>query len=417
LCLEYAWLKAKVKRPIHGSGWWPVSRMGFRNATHRPGRSILCIALIASAAFIIVAVDAFRRDAGDDPLDKKSGGGGFPLLAETLLPLYHDPNTEEGREAMTISSQKDFNPERVPFMPFRVRPGDDTSCLNLYQPKNPRILAPADEFLKSNRFAFQDSLAETDEDKANPWLLLTGEAADGAVPVVADANSMTYVLHRKLGDEIVIDRNNGEPVRLRLVAALRDSLFQGELLMSEKNFLQLFPDQGGYGFFLLDVAPAESAAVAGILEEQLSDFGFDVTSTAERIASFHRVENTYLSTFQTLGGLGLILGTMGLATVLLRNVLERRKELALLRAVGYGPRHFALMALTENLFLVCCGLATGAASALLAIAPALFSRGGRPPTLSLILLLMTVLVTGLAASVLATRAALRSPLLPALRAE
>ena len=53
------------------------------------------------------------------------------------------------------------------------------------------------------------------------------------------------------------------------------------------------------------------------------DFGADATGTAERLAQFHRVENTYLSTFQALGGLGLILGTMGLATVLLRNVLER----------------------------------------------------------------------------------------------
>ncbi|HVG19404.1 MAG TPA: ABC transporter permease, partial [Blastocatellia bacterium] len=88
LCFEYAWLRSKIKRPIHGSGWWPVSRMGFRNATHRPGRSILCIALIASAAFIIVSVDAFRRDTGDTDSDKKSGSGGFPLLAETLLPIY-----------------------------------------------------------------------------------------------------------------------------------------------------------------------------------------------------------------------------------------------------------------------------------------------------------------------------------------
>jgi ABC-type lipoprotein release transport system permease subunit len=56
--------------------------------------------------------------------------------------------------------------------------------------------------------------------------------------------------------------------------------------------------------------------------------------TEERLANFHRVENTYLSTFQMLGGLGLILGTLGMAAVLLRNVLERRRELALLRAVG-----------------------------------------------------------------------------------
>jgi len=135
------------------------------------------------------------------------------------------------------------------------------------------------------------------------------------------------------------------------------------------------------------------------------------------LAGFHRVENTYLSTFQTLGGLGLLLGTLGLATVLLRNVLERRRELALLRAIGYRSPHFTIMVVAENAWLLFCGLLTGAVCALIAIAPALFARGGRLPTVSLAALLMLVLVTGLAASLLATVAALRSPLLPALRSE
>ena len=34
------------------------------------------------------------------------------------------------------------------------------------------------------------------------------------------------------------------------------------------------------------------------------------------------MQNTYLSTFQSLGGLGLLLGTIGLAALQLRNVLE-----------------------------------------------------------------------------------------------
>ena len=71
--------------------------------------------------------------------------------------------------------------------------------------------------------------------------------------MIADANSMTYVLHQALGDEIVIDRG-GRPIRLRLVAALADSIFQGELLMSEANFLRLFPEQEGYRFLLVERA-------------------------------------------------------------------------------------------------------------------------------------------------------------------
>jgi len=239
---------------------------------------------------------------------------------------------------------------------------------------------------------------------------------DGVIPVIADANSMTYVLHLKVGDELVLNRNEG-PVRLRLVGALADSVFQSELLMSEKNFLRLFPSEQGYRFFLIDAPAGDLSSVTATLEDRLADFGFDVVPTSERLANFHRVENTYLSTFQMLGGLGLILGTLGMAAVLLRNVFERRRELALLRAVGYKSSHLGLMVIAENALLLLCGLATGAICAVLAIAPVFFARGGRLPNVSLGFLLLAKLISGLTASLVATWAALRSPLLPALREE
>jgi hypothetical protein len=49
---------------------------------------------------------------------------------------------------------------------------------------------------------------------------------DGTVPVIADANSMTYVLHRKLGDILELNAGSEHPIRLRFVAALADSLFK-----------------------------------------------------------------------------------------------------------------------------------------------------------------------------------------------
>jgi putative ABC transport system permease protein len=411
ICYLSSWLLRKERKAIDGSGWWTIARLGFRNATYRPGRTVLCITLIASAAFIIVAVDSFRR-SGVAATDRKSGTGGFPLLAESLLPVVHNANTPEGREALNLlNTNKDLS-----FVNFRLRPGDDTSCLNLYQPRNPKIVAPPDSLIRDNRFNFQNSLAASSEEKENPWLLLHRQFENGAVPVIGDANSLTYVLHLKVGDEMVVDHPAG-PLRLRIVGALSDSIFQSELLMSEQNFLRLFPEEEGYRFFLIDVPATQVSEASTVLEEQLSDFGFDVVSTAERLANFHRIENTYLSTFQMLGGLGLALGTLGMAAVLLRNVFERRRELALLRAVGYNSSHFATMVITENVLMLCCGLAVGFVCALLAIAPVLVERGGRLPNLSLGLLLLAVLLSGATASLVATLAALRSPLLPALRAE
>ena len=414
LCLVWFNLRVPPRRPLHGHGWWSVSRLGLRNAASRPGRSVLAIAVIAAASFILISVDAFRR-VGPAATDRHSGVGGYSLLVDLLVPLAHDPNGREGREMLGLTGSDDVTIE-----PFRLRPGDDASCLNLYEPRNPRILGASRAFIESGRFAFQGSLASSDAERANPWLLLNRNMAGGdtrIVPVIADANSMTYVLHKKLGDDIVINQD-GRPVRLRLVAALADSIFQSELMMSDANFRTLFAGQDGYRFLLIDAPPERAARVASAIKEGGRDLGADAVLTVERLAEFHRVENTYLSTFQTLGGLGLLVGTVGLAAVLFRNVLERRRDLALLGAVGYRKAHVFAIVLVENVLLLGWGMAIGTLCALVAVAPAVAERGGRlPMTAGGGLVLMSVFVAGLLSSVVATSAALRAPLLSALRAE
>jgi len=410
VCLIAYSFGRRPRQPFHGHGWWPAWRLGLRNAAHRPGRSVLAIAVIASAVFILISVDAFRQ-VGPPPQDRHSGVGGYPLLVDLLVPLVHDPNGADGRADLGLSPGGG-----VTFEPFRVLPGDDASCLNLYQPTSPRMLGVRQAFIDQGRFAVQSSLAQSERERANPWLLLNRDFGD-ATPVIADANSMTYVLHKQLGDTIVVKRGSRE-VQLRLVAALADSIFQSELLMSDAQFLKQFPEEEGFRFLLADVEPQRAAEVSNAIEKGAADLGADATSTVERLAAFHTVENTYISTFQALGGLGLLVGTIGLAAVVLRNVLERRRELALLGAVGYAPAHITVMVLGENLLLLGWGVLVVAVCALIAIAPAAIDRGGHLPAwTSGALLVAAVLGAGLLSSVAAAQAALRARLLEALRAE
>jgi ABC-type lipoprotein release transport system permease subunit len=405
------WLKRPARTILAGHGWWSMSRLGMRNASYRPSRSVLAISVMAAATFILVSVGAFRRDGAIDWTDRQSGTGGYPLLVETVLPLATDPNSADGRAQLGVDGAE----AGIAIEPFRVLPGDDASCLNLYQPKQPKILGVRREFVKQGRFAFARTLDGAERE--NPWVLLEREHDDGTIPVIGDANSLTYVLHQSVGDEIVVDRG-GRSIRLRVVAALSDSIFQSELLMSEANFLRLFPDQEGYGQLLVEAPAARVAAVSDAIERGLTDHGADAVSTADRLAEFHRVENTYLSTFQTLGGLGLLLGTVGLAAVLLRNVLERRRELALLGAVGYGRSRLFVIVVAESALLLVCGLLAGALCAIIATIPAAADHGGRiPVTSSGWLMLFAVFATGLISSIVATRAAVASRLLDALRAE
>ena len=416
LCQLSSSLRARDSLPLTGPGGGSLWRLGFRSAAFRPSRSVLSAALIASAAFIIVSVDAFRHGEAFST-DTHSGTGGFALLAQSEVPILANPNDAAGRESLVVNAP-DFT--RIRFTRFRLRPGEDASCLNLFRPAMPTIIAPEPGFIESGRFSFSSSLASTDDERANPWLLLRRPARE-RVPVIADATSLEYVLHAAVGDTFSMDVGGDRPILFQYVGAVRDSVLQGELIISEESFTRLFPAVQGYRRFLIDDAAVQSRpaaeVLAGTLERELAPFGFDAVSTAERLDAFHRVENTYLSTFQLLGGLGLLLGTIGLSAIMFRNVLERRRELALLRAVGYDSRHISIVIVAEVSLLVGAGLLTGVACAALAIAPAWLSRQQSGPGPGLLILLVSVAAAGLLSSLVAVRAATHGRILEALSAE
>lgn len=411
LCGLAAWLRGTSRHGFTRSRW-PVARLGLRSAKYRPSRSVLSASLIAAATFLIVSVGAFRRGV-EDVGDRQSASGGYSLIAETIAPLMHDPSTHDGRLALNLGAEL----KGIQVSRFRLRPGDDASCLNLYRPQSPRLLGATAAFVRENRFSFARSLAETPEERANPWLLLDRRFDDGAVPVIGDSTSLAYVFHLGVGDDYVMQGPNGRPLTLRIVGALRDSVLQSELIMADRQFTRLFPRNEGFRVFLVETDTVPVTDVAAALEQQLQDFGMDAQPAAERLASYHRVENTFLTTFQALGALGLLLGTLGLGTVLLRNVIERTRELALLRATGYRRGHLVQMVMAESLFLLACGLTLGVVCATVAIAPAYLERAQPFPVASTISLLAAVLAAGLLSTIMATRAVVRLPVLEALKNE
>lgn len=391
-------------------------QMGIKNSGRHPGRSMLCAALVGCACFVIVAVGANRhveRERGTAP-QEESGTGGFTLVAESDIPLHHNLNSQEGRFELGVSESDSNAVASTQIFPFRLLPGEDASCLNLYRPQKPRILGATQDFVEQGGFRFQGTTAA----KENPWELLEAELEPGVIPAIGDYNSVQWILHLGLGDELSVQDESGGILRLRLVGVLQRSIFQSELLISEANFKKYFPTESGYAYFLIQTPATLTENVERIghtLESALEDYGLDVTPTAEKLASYQAVENTYLSTFQTLGGLGLLLGTLGLGIVLLRNVIERSGELATLRAFGFRRATLSMMLLSENGFLLLIGILIGTVSALIAVAPHLTTPGAQVPWLSLMMTLVSVFLVGTVASAIAVYFALRRPLLPALK--
>lgn len=404
-----------------------------RNARRNPQRTMLTLALAASASFLIVALSAFRLTPSD------RGVGGFDLVATADVPLLFDLATPEGRRELGFSEEAEARLAGVEIIGFRVHDGDDASCLNLYRPTQPRILGAPQELAAASRFAWAASVEDSAEvdgaDEAPPsppgedgrltgWRLLDlpwgeDENRRPVTPMILDRNTAAYSLKLGLGDRLEIATGAPGGYQLEVVAMLANSVLQGDLVIGDRSFRALFPEEAGRRFFLVRAGEGGLAPdkLATLLETNLEDFGFDAVEARQRLGELQAVQNTYLSTFQSLGALGLLLGAAGLAVAQWRSVAERRGELALMQAAGFTRRRLAGMVLLENLGLLLAGLGLGCLAAMATVLPhALVQQVGLPWG-TLAVLLGAVGAAGAFAAWAASRGVLRAPLLAALHSD
>ena len=402
LCWIGGVLRPGARRSPRSIGVATVRRLGVRNAARHTARSVLAVGLIGFAAFTLIAVAAFRQGTPTKTGDVESGSGGYRLIATAGIPLLGDLNTREGRRILGMTDAADPMWDDMHFVSMRRWKGEDISCLNLTQPTAPTILATPPELMQppnkdhKHRFTFAAGSGE------NPWTLLNEPQSDGSIPVIADANTAQYILHLdSLGKTIDVPDSGGTSRKLKLVATLSNSIFQSELLMSEANFRRLYPSVDGFGMVLADCPEGKQTAIAQTLNTQLGEYAVDTEPTAYRLARYFQIENTYLSTFQALGALGLMLGTIGLAVVLVRTVIERKAELALLASLGFRRIDRIVLILSENVFLLVLGLVVGTICALLGILPALLHSAHGINLGALAATLLIVLVIGVVSSMVA----------------
>ncbi|MFG0262154.1 MAG: ABC transporter permease [Novipirellula sp. JB048] len=391
-----------------------------RNAARHPLRSTLTIGLMATAAFLIIAITAFRLRPTD------AGSGGFNLVAQTAQPIYRDFANPQIRSEMMGPDAAVLSDALV--APMRLRVGQDASCNNLYQATSPTVLGVPSSFaplLQANPerlsgFAWA-KLAQL-EGGRSPWELLAGEAEGtqhDPIPMILDLNTAMWSLQMQqgIGEIKAFEFDPGRPIYFKVVGLLSNTLLQGKLLIGEANFERQFSQISGYRYFLIDSDTAPSSQTASVLENRLGDIGMDVSETQTILASMMAVQNTYLRTFQSLGALGLLLGTVGLAIAQLRSVLERRGELAVLRAMGFTRQRLSAIVLRETALLLLIGIGCGSICAMLAVLPYGWLSGINPPWSEPLLIVLGIVVFGLLAGLLAVRQVARMPLLESLRGD
>jgi ABC-type antimicrobial peptide transport system permease subunit len=294
--------------------------------------------------------------------------------------------------------------------------GDDASCLNLNQVSQPKILGIAPQlFDQKQSFSFVNLHPTVSAE--HPWLALNTPLSPGIIPAYADQSVITWGLQKKVGDTLLYTAENGKILKVKIMGGLANSVFQGNILVSAELFRQYFPSVGGAKAMLVDGEFGSQSVISDRLEYLFQDFGMVVTPTSGKLAQFNSVENTYLTVFMMLGGLGIIIGTIGLGIVLLRNLEERKQEIAIYQAIGFNPILIHKLIFAENLFILLTGMGIGLLAAFTGILPSFFSPAFQFPTAYILVVIFLVLLNGLAWIYFPLRNALSKNLLAALRKE
>jgi ABC-type lipoprotein release transport system permease subunit len=361
-----------------------LEKLAQLNLTRNKGRSITVVTLFALGTFLVVSTGSNKLDLFANAQDKTSGTGGFLYFAETTIPVLFDMNAPDKRAEEGIL--EDFST-----IQFSKAEGDDASCLNLNRISQPAILGVDPETLQG-RFSFATKMKEFEE--TDLWLALNQQFDDGAIPAIADQTVIQWGLGMKVGDILLYQNELGDTLRLKLIAGTTPSIFQGYVIISNQNFLKNYPTHSGTSVFLIDGNPDNQQAISDELQSVFRDYGWEMQSTATRLVEFYSVTNTYLSIFLALGALGLILGTIGLAVILARTLLERRREIALMQAVGFNTRPIFRIITGEYLILLFAGVLIGFIAAIVATLPALLSAGSDASFTTVALVTGLILLNG-----------------------
>ncbi|OIO94438.1 MAG: hypothetical protein AUJ92_10135 [Armatimonadetes bacterium CG2_30_59_28] len=390
-----------------------IGAMAWRNASRRRGRSLATVGLLSCASFLLISVGANRRDPGHDARKRSAGTGGFALIGQSTLPIYEDLNSPGAIEALGLDTD---TLQGVSVVPGRIHEGEDASCLNLNRAQVPRLIGIAPALLGDRgSFTFVKTLKP--EKRLSPWALLDADGPTNTVPTIGDQSTVVWGLGKSVGDSIRYTDERGNAFQLQIVGIIANSILQGNLLISEDRFSTCFPSESGHRLFLIDTPKQATSTVSHEFSHALEDFGVEITPAARRLSEFSAVENAYLNIFQALGGLGLLLGSVGIGICVMRNVLDRRGELALLRAVGFRTSTICRLIMLEHLSLLALGVISGTLASLIAIYPSLRTSGAEVPYVLLSLTMLAVLLNGCLWTWGATTISVREPMMDALQSE
>jgi putative ABC transport system permease protein len=160
------------------------------------------------------------------------------------------------------------------------------------------------------------------------------------------------------------DPRTGKEQRLRVIGVLEQQAFYAGsgVLTSQQmvnSLLSLPVPSQSYMFQLEEGVDAETTAKA--LEKQFLENGMQAVALEEEIGDITSINVMINNLLQGFMGLGLVVGIAALGVIAARSVVERRRQIGVLRALGFQKSMVQLSFLLESSFIALLGIILGVA--------------------------------------------------------
>jgi putative ABC transport system permease protein len=163
-----------------------------------------------------------------------------------------------------------------------------------------------------------------------------------------------------VGDTITVTNPATGEVRRLTVAGLHDDWMFNGVMVGRGFARDLMGDQAVASRYYVGVADGEDAdAVAGRLAGEFVANGVDADTFAAVVDAELAETNGFMRLMQGYLGLGLLIGIAGLGVVMIRAVRERRRQVGMLRAMGFSASVVRRAFLVEASFVAVQGIVIG----------------------------------------------------------
>ncbi len=320
-----------------------AARLAVTNALRRKGRLVLTVAALALGGAVFVGVLSTRESLART-LDEGATYGGYDVSVNFERPYARAALERTALGTPGVRRAEAWSVEGA----YRIRPdGDESETFSVVG------VSPGSELLQTR--------------------IVRGRGlrpSDGRVVVV---NTDVVESEDELGpgDPIVLSVNGRPPASWRVVGVAQ-RIAAGAVIYADGSTLGSAAGEEGLARRLAVVtrsgASAAQADVAAALTDRLQRAGFAVTSarTSAELKDLDR-ENfgTIASFLMVMAVLLAVVGGLGLSGMLSINVLERQREIGVLRAIGARDRDVTKLVLGEGLVVAAAGTAIAAPLGLL----------------------------------------------------